>query len=193
MKAKFIIAVVLGAVFTLVLAGSRAAFSTPLGAQNQSNKNMATQPDNRNESKTAAATGCSLLTPAMLEKVLGQPFEDDPVETKALPAYGGAWGSNCQYHSKKPASQGGVRVDFLVYVEASTAEAKQTFDKAAAFFADRSKPKPSGIGDSSYWQNTDKDEPQIHVLKGKVHYSLGMQPANEKLLKDLATAAAARI
>jgi len=193
MKAKFISAAVLGAIFTFMLVGSRAAFSAPRGAQNQSNKNMATRPDNGNESKTAAATGCSLLTPAMIERVLGQPFEDDPVETKALPAYRGAWGSNCQYSSKKPASQGGVRLDFLVYVEASAAEAKQTFDKAAAFFADRSKSKPSGIGDSTYWQNTNQDEPMIHVLKGKVHYSLGMQPANEKQLQDLATVVAARM
>jgi hypothetical protein len=156
-------------------------------ARNQQSKDTAAPSD---KSKTPG-TGCLMLTPAMLEKVLGQPF-DDPSESKMWPAYQGAWGSNCEYSSKKPSSQGGVRVDFLVYTEASAAEAKQTFDKAAVFFTDRSKPKLS-IGDSAYWDSTENKEPKIHVLKGKVHYSLGMQPANEKQLKDLAAAVAAGI
>jgi len=144
------------------------------------------------KNKTVApASSCSRLTPAMLQKVLGQPF-DDPSETKSMPAYQDAWDSSRQYSSKKPGSQGGVRVDMLIYTEASAAEAKQTFDKAAVFFTDRSKPKPS-IGDSAYWQSTDENEPTIHVLKRKVHLSIGMEPANEKQLKDLATAVAAGI
>jgi len=59
------------------------------------------------------------------------------------------------------------------------------------FFADPSKAKPS-ISDSAYWQRTD-DGPVIHVLKGKVHYSLSVDPANEKRLTDLAAALASRL
>lgn len=138
-----------------------------------------------------ALVGCATLTSAALEKALGQPFQDEPSETKSPPAYDGAWGWSCQYSSRKPASQGGVRVDLLIYEEASAAEAKQTFDKAAVFFIDSSKPKPS-IGDSAYWQSTDKG-PAIHVLKGKVHFSFQIDPPKEEPLKHLATALAERL
>jgi hypothetical protein len=183
----------LGAISVGLLAcvalGASAAYAgkPPLARNQQSEK--ASAPSERNKA-AAPASGCSLLTPALLEKVLGQPFDHEPAETKMPPAYAGAWGSNCQYHSKKPASQGGVRVEFLVYQESSAAEAKQTFDKAAVFFADPSKGKPS-IGDSAYWQRTDS-EPSIHVLKGKVHFSLSIDPANQKELTNLAVALASR-
>ncbi|HKV61826.1 MAG TPA: hypothetical protein VJO16_07935 [Candidatus Acidoferrum sp.] len=158
-------------------------------AQTQRNKSALSRTD---KNKTAPAAGCSLLTPALLEKVLGQPFKDDSEGAKMPPAYeGGAWGSSCEYSSQEGGN--GVRVDFLVYVEASDAEAKRTFDKAAVFFIDNSRAKPS-IGDSAYWSTiSDKKEPYIHVLKGKVHFQIGMVPANEKQLKDLAAAVAARV
>jgi hypothetical protein len=79
----------------------------------------------------------------------------------------------------------------VVNVEASPAVAKHTFD-TYSMAADDSAGKPS-IGDSAYWDSTTKAEPQIHVLKGKVHYSVGMRPANEKQLQDLAAAIAAGI
>ena len=149
-------------------------------------------PASAQTSKTAPTpVGCATLTSAALEKVLGQPFQEEPSETKSPPAYDGAWGWSCQYSSRKPASQGGVRVDLLIYEEASAAEAKQTFDKAAVFFIDSSKPKPS-IGDSAYWQSTDKGL-AIHVLRGNVHFSFQIEPSNEKQLNDLATALAARL
>ena len=72
------------------------------------------------------ASGCSMLTPAQIQKVLGQPF-GAPSETKAPPAYGmQPWGSNCRYSSQQGSH---TTVTFIVYVDASAAEAKQTFDK----------------------------------------------------------------
>lgn len=142
----------------------------------------------------APGTGCALLPVSLLEKTFGEKF-DEPSASKTPPAYDGAWGSSCQYFSKPPFAHGHqTRVDFMVYVEASAAEAKQTFDKAAVFFKDNSKPPLSGIGDSAYWNTaTGEGEPVIHILKGKVHCQLGSQPANAKQLKDLATALATRL
>lgn len=173
------------AIVALVLGCCGAAYAGR--PHNPQNKNASSSKTNT----AAAPVGCATLTSAALEKVLGQPFQDDPSETKSPPAYDGAWGWSCQYSSKKPASQGGVRVDLMIYEEASAAEAKQTFDKAAVFFIDSSKPKPS-IGDSAYWQSTDKGL-AIHVLKGKAHFSFQIDPPNEKQLKDLAVALAARL
>ena len=84
-----------------------------------------------------------------------------------------------------------MRVDFSIYEEASAAEAKHTFD-TYAIAADDAKGKPS-IGDSAYWVTNNKQEPYIYVLKGRVHFSLGMIPANETKLRDLAGAAASGI
>ena len=58
--------------------------------------------------------------------------------------------------------------------------------------ADDSKGKPS-IGDSAYWITNNKQEPYIYVLKGKVHFSIGMIPANETQMKNLAGAAASGV
>lgn len=135
--------------------------------------------------KPSAPNGCAMLPIALLEKTFGDTFDPTPSETKSPPAYGGPWGSRCEFVSKPPFSKGHqTKVEFLVYVEASPAEAKQTFDKVAAFFADRSKGNPS-VGESAYWGDTN-GEPAIHVLKGKVHYSLSIEPANEAQLVDLA-------
>jgi hypothetical protein len=140
----------------------------------------------------AAADDCSLLTPAMIEKVTGQPFIATE-RKKAMPMYGGAWGWSCTYHGQ---NAGGGHVDFSVYAEASAAKAKQDFD-TLSIGADYSKGKPS-IGDSAYWFGNDKEEPYLYVLKGKVRFSIGISTgtkANEKQLKqtqDLAAAVAAR-
>jgi hypothetical protein len=129
------------------------------------------------------ATGCSMLTPAQIQKVLGQPF-GAPSESKWPPAYGQQpWGSNCQYASQKGAH---TKVTFIVYVDASAAEAKQTFDKLSFWFAPKSKP---AIGDSAYIDA----QGAIHVLKGKVRYYIAIDPSNEKQIKDLAASIAARI
>ena len=127
--------------------------------------------------------GCSLLTPAQIQKVLGQTF-GAPEETKAPPAYGQQpWGSNCSYSSQTGSK---VAVTFIVYVDASPAEAKQTFDKLSMWYEPKSKPS---IGDSAYIDS----HGAIHVLKGKVRYFISIDPGNEKQSKDLATDVASRI
>jgi hypothetical protein len=155
---------------------------------NQQNKKAAAASEKTKQA--APASGCAMLTPALLAKVLGQPFEDKHEESKFPPAYDGPWGWTCEYASQKSKSQGGVHVEFRVYTEASAAIAKQTFDKVAVFFANRSKPRPS-VGDEAYWGTG--NEPVIHVLKGKVHYSIAVYPSNAKQAQDVATALAATL
>ena len=130
-----------------------------------------------------AASGCSMLTPAEIQKVLAQPF-GPPAETKAPPAYGKQpWGSHCEYTSQKGAK---TQVTFIVYADASAPEAKQTFDRLSLWFAPKSKP---AIGDEAYIDSGHA----IHVLKGKVRYYISTDPANEKQVQDLAISVAARI
>lgn len=140
------------------------------------------------------ASGCALLPLSLVEEAVGTKFHE-PSESKALPAYNGAWGSSCEFSRMEPFPQGeDTRVDFMVFVEASPSEAKATFDKAAMFLANHSKPALSGIGDSAYWGAGDPEEPTIHVLKGKVHFQLGMMyPPDEKKLLYLATVLAGRL
>ncbi len=187
MKALF------SAVATLLLAIVVFGLDAPLAQARQhqvAKKTVATVTQN----KTAGASGCALLPVTALEKTLGAVFQDQPSEAKAPPAYDGAWGWSCEFFSKPPFPKGHqTSVDLLIYTEASAAEAKQTFDKAAPFFMDSSKAKPSGIGDSAYWQTGDQDELTIHVLKDKSHYSISMQPTDEKQLLQLASALAARL
>lgn len=126
--------------------------------------------------------GCSLLTPAQIQKVLGQNF-GTPTETKAPPAYvKQSWGSNCFYSSQSGAH---TEVTFIIYVDGSLAEAKQTFDKLAVWYTPKSKPS---IGDSAYIDA----KGAIHVLKGKVRYYIAIDPSNDKQAKDLAASIAAR-
>lgn len=127
--------------------------------------------------------GCSMLTPAQIQKVLGQPFSQPTVGTWP-PAYGQApWGSQCRYSSQKGPR---LTVTFIVYVEASPAVAKQTFEKLMMWFPPKSKP---AIGDSAYVDSGGN----IHVLKGKVRFFISLEPKNEKQMKDLATSVAGGI
>lgn len=127
--------------------------------------------------------GCSMLTPAQIEKVLGQPF-GVPTETKAPPAYGGQpWGSHCEYSSQKTTR---AHVIFIAYVDASDSDAKQTFEKLSAWYSPNSKVL---VGDEAYLDR----QHAIHVLKGKVRYYVSISPDNEKQTIGLATAIAGRI
>lgn len=128
-----------------------------------------------------SADGCSLLTPAQIQKVLGQPFSA-PKEGKLIPPFGSKWGSHCTYESRK---SGEIYVDFWVYVTASPAQAKQWFDMGAAVTKSK-----QAIGDSAY---IDPSNGYIYVLKGKVYYWISIAPANETQEKDLAASVAARI
>jgi len=155
-------------------------------AQSQSTKSVPSKTNN----KTTSSNDCSLLTPAMIEKVLGQAVRVNDTH-KAMPMYGGAWGWSCEYRGE------GVRIDFVVYEEATAAKAKQDFNTYSVA-ADDSAGKPS-IGDSAYWVTDAKQEPYLYVLKGKVHFSVGMDrgaPANQKQMEQMKTMAvgvAARI
>ena len=128
--------------------------------------------------------GCSLLTPAQIQKVLGQPF-GAPTETKAYPAYKGqSWGSHCEYRS----TRGNMQVDFIVYVDRSASEAKQTFEKLSAWSSLSSHISKASVGDQAYIVGH-----AIHVLKGKVRYAVSISTENEKQVIDLASAVAAQI
>lgn len=130
------------------------------------------------------ANECSALSPAQIQKVFGQPF-GEPGKTQALPAFGKEpWGTHCTYDSQKGAK---VRVDFIIYTDASAAEAKQTFERLMMWFPAKS--KPSGIGDSAYIDSRGA----IHVLKGKTRYFLSTNPGDENHLKDLASSVAAQL
>jgi hypothetical protein len=127
--------------------------------------------------------GCSLLTPAQIQKVVGQPFSA-PIMTAAPPAFAKqSWGSNCRYSSQDGEH---VLVSLIVYMDESPAEAKQTFDKLSLWYAAKSKP---AVGDSAYIDS----HGAIHGLTGKVRYYISLDPQNEKQLKDLAASVAAMI
>ena len=186
-NSKLKLALITGALLPIIGGGARMGYANAQPArmaQTQQNKNAVSTP------------GCSLLTPAMIAKVLGEPAPGNPEAEKTMPMYGNAGGWRCTY--KAQGSQGKIKIEFVVYEEASAAKAKQDFDKYSVA-ADDSKGKPS-IGDSAYWVTPTRAEPLIYVLKGKVHFSLGTRiggnPATEaqlKQVKDLATAVAARI
>ena len=127
---------------------------------------------------------CSLLTTQQLQKTLGQTF-GAAQKTAAPPAYRGqSAGTNCRYSD----SGGRHEVVFIVYVDGSAAEAKETFNKLSMWYPTLS--KPSGIGDSAY---IDKSH-AIHVLKGSVRYFInGGSNASDKQVQDLANAVAAQL
>jgi len=132
---------------------------------------------------------CSLLAPEQLQKTLGQPFGAPKKATAPSPYIGLNSGTNCQFTGQKSGSQG---VTFIVYVDHSPAEAKQTFEKLSAWYPAIS--KPTGIGDSAY---IDKSH-AIHVLKGSVRYFInvsagGSDAAMDKQVQDLAASVAAQI
>lgn len=132
----------------------------------------------------ASANECSPLTPVQIQKVLGQPF-GEPNKAQAPPAFGKQpWGKHCTYGSQNGTH---VTVDFIIYTDASAAEAKQTFDRLMIWFPAKS--KPSGIGDSAYIDSRGA----IHVLKGKTRYFLSINPGNENQLKDLASSLATQL
>ena len=133
---------------------------------------------------TPAKDACSLLTPAQIQKVLGQPF-DEPKETPLIPPFGEKWGSHCIYRAQKGGNYA-VIVDFFVYVTASAAEARQWFDMGAA--GEKKKSKPA-IGDDAYITVLG----EIHVLKGEILYWIAITSATEKQRTDLAAGVAAGI
>jgi hypothetical protein len=132
---------------------------------------------------------CSLLAAQQLQKTLGQPFGAPEKATAPSPYRGLNSGMNCRFTGQKSSSQG---VTFIVYVDHSPEEAKQTFEKLSAWYPAIS--KPSGIGDSAY---IDKSH-AIHVLKGSVRYFIDVgsstsDAVRDKQVQDLAASVAAQI
>lgn len=133
---------------------------------------------------TPEGPGCSMLAPAQIQKVTGQPFGAASIAT-ATPAFAGqSAGSNCTYTAQ---SGGHVTVNFIIYMNASPSEARQTFDKLRIWYPAKS--SPSGIGDSAYIDSGGG----IHVLKGRVRYFIYLSPKNEKQEEDLALSVAKHI
>lgn len=195
MNSKLKLALMTAALLTFIAGGTRMALSNTRTQRTAQAHAKKTAPSATAGSKASPAYDCSLLTPAMIQKVLGRRFQGNPEAQKAPPMYGGAWGWSCTYDVGS--EDGAMDIDFGVYEEASAAKAKQDFD-TLSIGADSSAGRPS-IGDSSYWFTNDKQEPRIWVLKGKVRFSIGINRgivANAKQLqqtKDLAASIAVRI
>lgn len=133
--------------------------------------------------RAAAATPeeCQLLTPEQAQKILGRPFEA-PTKVPLIPPFGDKWGTHCTYRSQ---NGGNVVIDFFIYVTASPTQAKQWFDMGMA----AGKPKPKlQIGEAAYL-----DGGEVHVLKGKVLYSIIVSGTHDQKTVDLAASVAARI
>ena len=130
---------------------------------------------------------CAWLTPAQLQKTLGQQF-GAPSRSAAPPAYGKKpWGTSCRYSG---ANGGSLEVLFIAYVESSPTVAKATFEKLSMFYSPNT--KVDGIGDEAYIDR----QGAIHVLKGKVRYFISIDtdsPARQKEVRDLATQVAAEL
>lgn len=189
MKTKSLLGVIGAMVFAAAVVGPGPAY-----ARMPQSKKAAGQAQ-KNES--VSPQGCALVPLSLLDKLFGEQFDHEhSLEQKSPPPYDGAWGWHCEFFSQPPFSRGHqTTVDFTVYVEASDAEAKQNFDKIAAFTEDKSKPAPPGLGDKVYWQTADKKELVLYVLKGKTHYSVGgdLKQVNEKDLVSLAKAVSAQL
>jgi hypothetical protein len=132
---------------------------------------------------------CALLPPQQLQKMLGQPFGAATKAAAPSPYSGLNSGTNCRYAGQKSGSQ---EVTFIVYVDRSPAEAKETFAKLSAWYPAIS--KPTGIGDAAYIDS----HHAIHVLKGSVRYfidvgSSSSDAARDKQVQDLAASVAAQI
>jgi hypothetical protein len=126
---------------------------------------------------------CTLLPPTQLGKVLGQAYGTPGKSTAPAPYAANPTGTQCVYSAEK---NNGKSVIFIVYVDPSTAVAKETFSKLSMFYAPST--SVAGIGDVAYVDA----KHAIHVLTGKVRYFISIPiatytPENEKQLKDLAT------
>ncbi len=110
---------------------------------------------------------CSLLTPAQIEKTLGQPFGVAQKSGAPSAFAGQPSGTQCEFAAQKGPA---IKVVFIAYVDASATQAKETFGRLAAFYTPKSKPS---IGDSAYIDKAGS----IHVLKGRVRFYVGIEPA----------------
>jgi hypothetical protein len=126
---------------------------------------------------------CDLLTADQLEQILGQPFEA-PDRSIAPAAFAGEGaGTQCNYKMKSDHSR---QVVFIEYIDASSVEARDAFERLSKWFPPTS--QPFGVGDSAYMD----DNRAIHVLQGRIRYYINIIPfgtaSSEKTqqLRDLA-------
>jgi hypothetical protein len=126
---------------------------------------------------------CDLLTADQLEQILGQPFEA-PDRSIAPAAFAGERaGTQCNYRMKSDHSR---QIVFIEYIDPSSVEARDAFERLSKWFPPTS--QPFGVGDSAYID----DNRAIHVLKGRIRYYINIIPfgtaSSEKAqqLRDLA-------
>ena len=136
------------------------------------------------QAKDPPSDACGMLPAAQLTKVLEQPF-GSPTKTVAPAAFRGSpTGTDCTYQSGKGLPR---KLLFRIYVESSTAAAKETFTKLSAYYGPNT--PVAGNWDTAYLDSRHA----IHVQKGKARYYLNLNPLGtdtpkaEKQLKDLAT------
>jgi hypothetical protein len=98
MNSKRTVVLITAALLLSIGGSAQKSYANPptrLMAQAQRNQSSQGTTD---KNKTVPAAGCSLLTPAMLETVVGRPFKDNSSGAKMPPAYEDtAWGSICEY------------------------------------------------------------------------------------------------
>jgi hypothetical protein len=134
--------------------------------------------------KDPPSDACLLLPAAQLAKVLEQPFGGPAKSTAPAAPYDRVTGTDCTYQTEKGTTR---QLLFRIYVDPSTAVAKDTFTKLSAFYG----PNRTVTGNWDFAYLDAKHA--IHVQKGKVRYALVLSPIGadvaqaEKQLKDLVT------
>jgi hypothetical protein len=141
------------------------------------------------QAKDVPSDACALLSNTQLAKVLAQPYSA-PAKTIAPAAQDRVTGTDCTYQTAKGVAH---KVLFRIYVDPSTAVAKETFTQLSAYYAPNT--ATPGIGDTAYLDS----QHAIHVQKGKVRFYINLSPVGtdtaqvDKQLKSLATWVAGQI
>ncbi len=132
----------------------------------------------------AQSDPCSWLTTDRLSQQFNGAKFDAPQKVAAPPAYAGQTpGTLCIYNNNRTPT-----VELTVYVDRSTAEATDTFDRLKLSFPPAS--KPNGLGDDAYF---DKNH-GLHVRKGSTRFFLRvMSPYQERDATTLATIVVSKI
>jgi len=136
------------------------------------------------QAKDPPSDACVMLSVSQLAKVLEQPFGPPTKTTAPAAPQDRVTGTDCTYQTGKGLPR---KLLFRIYVDPSTAVAKDTFTKLSAFYG----PNRTVAGN---WDIAYVDAHHaIHVQKGKVRYYLNVDPIGtdtaqaEKQLQDLAT------
>jgi hypothetical protein len=142
------------------------------------------------QAKDLPSDPCTLLAGAQLQKVLEQSFGSPAKTTAPAARFDNVAGTDCTYQSEGGAPH---KLLFRIYVDPSTAVAKDTFDKLSAFYG------PNTLVTGSWDKAYVDAKHAIHVQKGEARYYLNLSPVGQdtakvdKQLKDLATSIAGRL